>query len=117
MLDLIAPALQSRGIMFCRIDGRSSMAQRKDALDVFASSESGCSIMLATMGAAGEGIDLTAATSVHIVEPQWNPMAEDQAVDRVHRIGQKDDVEIVRYIVKDSIELVSSVFYILGGLL
>ncbi len=93
------------------------MSQRKYALDAFVSSESGCSIMLATMGAAGEGIDLTAATSVHIVEPHWNPMAEDQAVDRVHRIGQKCDVEIVRYIVKDSIELVSSLFDLLGSFL
>ena len=51
-------------------------------------------------------IDLTAANSVHIVEPHWNPMAEAQAVDRVHRIGQQQDVEVVRYIVDESIECV-----------
>ncbi|KAL5333119.1 hypothetical protein BJX70DRAFT_403880 [Aspergillus crustosus] len=39
------------------------------------------------------------------MEPQWNLMVESQAIDRVHRIGQKQDVEVVRYIVQDSIEL------------
>lgn len=52
-------------------------------------------------------IDLTAANTVHIVEPHWNPMAEAQAVDRIHRIGQKRTVKVIRYIVSDSIEKVS----------
>lgn len=38
------------------------------------------------------------------MEPQWNPMAEEQALDRVYRIGQTQDVLAIRYIVKDSIE-------------
>jgi SWI/SNF-related matrix-associated actin-dependent regulator of chromatin subfamily A3 len=38
------------------------------------------------------------------MEPQWNPMAEEQALDRVYRIGQTRDVLAIRYIVKDSIE-------------
>lgn len=53
-------------------------------------------------------VDLTAASCVHMIEPQWNPMVEAQALDRVHRIGQDRDVTITRYIVKDSIELVCS---------
>jgi SNF2 family DNA or RNA helicase len=53
-------------------------------------------------------IDLTAASAVHIIEPQWNPMAEAQAVDRVHRIGQRRDITVIRYIVSESIELVSA---------
>lgn len=51
-------------------------------------------------------VDLTSGTSVHLVEPHWNPMVEAQAVDRVHRIGQYRNVTITRYIVKDSIEKV-----------
>lgn len=47
------------------------------------------------------------ANSVHIMEPHWNPMIESQAVDRVHRIGQKQDIEVVRYVVHDSIDFVS----------
>ncbi|KAH7150358.1 SNF2 family N-terminal domain-containing protein [Dactylonectria estremocensis] len=103
MLDLIGAALGDKDLKFCRIDGQSSMSQRKQALETF-SSDPECNIMLASIGAAGEGIDLTAANSVHIIEPQWNPMAEAQAVDRVHRIGQQQDVEVVRYIVNGSIE-------------
>lgn len=52
-------------------------------------------------------VDLTAANSVHLLEPHWNPMVEAQAVDRVHRIGQSRDVTITRYITRDSIENVS----------
>ncbi|KAB8270460.1 SNF2 family N-terminal domain-containing protein [Aspergillus minisclerotigenes] len=103
MLDLIGNALHERGWVFQRIDGQSSLTQRKGALEKFGN-DSKCNIILASIGAAGEGIDLTSASSVHIVEPHWNPMAESQAVDRVHRIGQKQDVEVVRYVVKDSIE-------------
>ncbi|KAH8704110.1 SNF2 family N-terminal domain-containing protein [Talaromyces proteolyticus] len=103
MLDLIGNALDERQLSFQRIDGQLSLSQRKEALEKFGN-DSRCNIMLASIGAAGEGIDLTAATSVHIVEPHWNPMAESQAVDRVHRIGQTHDVEVVRYIVDESIE-------------
>ena len=53
-------------------------------------------------------VNLTVASSVHIMEPHWNPMVEAQAVDRVHRIGQQKDVFITRYLIKDSIEFVGS---------
>ncbi|CAK7213479.1 hypothetical protein SBRCBS47491_001814 [Sporothrix bragantina] len=103
MLDLIAAALREKGVDFCRIDGRSTLSQRAKALDRFGQ-DPACTIVLASTGAAGEGIKLTAANSVHIVEPHWNPMAEEQAIGRIYRIGQKRDVEVVRYIVRDSIE-------------
>jgi hypothetical protein len=51
-------------------------------------------------------IDLKVANHVHVLEPQWNPMVEAQAVDRVHRIGQDREVVITRYIVRNSIETV-----------
>ncbi|KAJ5248990.1 Helicase C-terminal, partial [Penicillium chermesinum] len=57
-----------------------------------------------TIIAEQEGNNCEALTSVHIVEPQWNPMIQAQAFDRVHRLGQTRDVLITRYIVKDSIE-------------
>jgi hypothetical protein len=52
-------------------------------------------------------VNLTAANHVHLLEPHWNPMAEAQAVDRVHRIGQSREVLTTRYITRDSIETVS----------
>ncbi|KAI1357506.1 SNF2 family N-terminal domain-containing protein [Xylaria arbuscula] len=103
MLNLIEASLKGRGVKVYRIDGQSSLSQRRKALETFGNEEE-YSIMLASIGAAGEGIDLTAANNVHIVEPHWNPMAEAQAVDRIHRIGQTRDVKVIRYIISDSIE-------------
>lgn len=51
-------------------------------------------------------LNLTAATHVHLVEPQWNPMVEAQAAARVDRLDQDKNVVILRYVVKDSIEKV-----------
>ncbi len=56
------------------------------------------------------GLNLTMATRVHLVEPSWNPMLEEQALDRVHRLGQTRQVKQIRYIVEgpDSVERVST---------
>ncbi|KAH8897760.1 hypothetical protein GQ53DRAFT_679117 [Thozetella sp. PMI_491] len=104
MLDQIATAIKLRGLASRRIDGQASLQQRKDAIETF-SNDPNCNIMLASTGAAGEGIDLTTANTVHLMEPHWNPMAEAQAIDRVHRIGQQQDVTVIRYVASDSIEM------------
>jgi SNF2 family DNA or RNA helicase len=49
-------------------------------------------------------IDMTAASFVHILEPHWNPKLEEQAIGRVHRIGQSRNVLVTRYLVENSIE-------------
>ena len=49
-------------------------------------------------------MNLTTASKVYVMEPQYNPAAEAQAVDRVHRLGQKRDVTITRYIMENSFE-------------
>jgi len=57
-----------------------------------------------TLKAGGLGLNLTIASRVILVDPWWNPSAEDQATDRVYRLGQKKPVTIIRFIMKDSIE-------------
>ena len=52
-------------------------------------------------------LNLTMANFVYILEPQWNPMVEDQAIARVLRLGQTTEVKVVRYIVRGTIEEVS----------
>ncbi|KAH7077840.1 SNF2 family N-terminal domain-containing protein [Paraphoma chrysanthemicola] len=103
MLDLIQQALSHFELTSCRIDGSTSLEGRSNVLKNF-TEDGDCSIMLATIGSAGEGLDLTTANHVHIIEPHWNPMAEAQAVDRVYRIGQMREVFVTRYIVPNSIE-------------
>ncbi|KAI5867326.1 P-loop containing nucleoside triphosphate hydrolase protein [Durotheca rogersii] len=103
MLDLVQDALRAKGFNYQRIDGQSSLKARSEAMEIF-TEDSNCTVMLASIGSAGEGVDFTVAQYVHLLEPHWNPMAEAQAVDRVHRIGQTSPVTITRYIVPESVE-------------
>ena len=102
-LDLIERALTDYGHTFVRIDGKMSLPKRRKVLDAL-NADDGVTILLASIKAAGQGLNLTAASRVFIMEPLWNPAAEVQAVDRVHRIGQKREVIITRYRMEDSIE-------------
>ena len=61
-----------------------------------------------TRARSPSSIDLTSANYVHLMEPHWNPMAEEQAVARVHRIGQLRPVTTIKYITPRSIEAVSN---------
>ena len=56
-------------------------------------------------------LDLTAASTVHLLEPQWNPSLEDQALARVHRLGQTRPVTTIRYVMEDSFEEVLTPHY------
>ncbi|KAH8665633.1 SNF2 family N-terminal domain-containing protein [Ilyonectria robusta] len=103
MMDHVQRDLEYEGFNLERIDGQATLDQRWRAIRRF-KEDSTCTIMLASIGSAGEGIDLISACHVHILEPQWNPMTESQAIGRVHRFGQKQRVTVTRYIVKKSIE-------------
>ncbi|KAF5712259.1 helicase-like transcription factor [Fusarium mundagurra] len=111
MLDLVQKALLQAGFLCERIDGQYSIKQRETALSRFADDPC-CTVMLATLGSGGEGINLTSANHVHLLEPHWNPMAEEQAIARVHRIGQQRHVTATKYITPDSIEESDAVGYI-----
>ena len=61
-------------------------------------------VFLISLKAGGTGLNLTSADVVIHFDPWWNPAIEDQATDRAHRIGQKDIVEVIKLIAKDTIE-------------
>ncbi|CAI6094506.1 unnamed protein product [Clonostachys chloroleuca] len=103
MLDLAQHVLSTANFKFQRIDGRKTLQARQKAIHEF-NEDPECTVLLASIGSAGEGIDLTVANNVHLLEPSWNPMSEAQAVDRIHRISQQRDVFITRYLTRDSIE-------------
>ncbi|GLA46141.1 hypothetical protein AnigIFM63604_008928 [Aspergillus niger] len=103
-LDLIEIALRDHDITgFTRLDGAMSLAARSKALEEFHNNPD-ITVLLATIGAGGVGLNLTAASKVYIMEPQYNPAAVAQAVDRVHRIGQTREVTTVQFLMKGSIE-------------
>ncbi|KAL8711990.1 MAG: hypothetical protein Q9220_003686 [cf. Caloplaca sp. 1 TL-2023] len=102
-LDLIQIALEEHRIRYVRLDGKMGRKQRAAALDAFRD-DSNVTIILISIGAGGLGLNLTTGSKVYVMEPQFNPAAEAQAVDRVHRLGQTREVTITRYIMQDSFE-------------
>ncbi|XBD75991.1 C-terminal helicase domain-containing protein [Akkermansia massiliensis] len=64
----------------------------------------GPSVFLLSLKAGGAGLNLTSASYVVLYDPWWNPAVESQAIDRTHRIGQKNKVIAYRLLTKDSVE-------------
>ncbi|OBT66270.1 hypothetical protein VE03_04373 [Pseudogymnoascus sp. 23342-1-I1] len=102
-LDLIQMALENNDIQYTRLDGKMSRTARGAALETFRLDPK-ITVILVSINAGGLGLNLTTANKVYVMEPQYNPAAEAQAVDRVHRLGQKREVVTVRYIMKNSFE-------------
>eukprot|EP00198_Chlamydomonas_reinhardtii_P009660 XP_001698997.1 SWI/SNF2 superfamily protein [Chlamydomonas reinhardtii] len=94
MLNLVGRALEAEGISYVRLDGSTPAKARAERLRRFASREPGSPLVfLSSLKAGGVGMNLTAASAVHLMDPWWNPAVEEQAMDRVHRLGQTRDVE------------------------
>lgn len=103
-LDLIEIALQNNGLDgYTRLDGTMTLAARTKALEEFAKDDK-IKVLLATIGAGGVALNLTSASRVFIMEPQYNPAAVAQAIDRVHRLGQTRPVQTFQFVMKGSIE-------------
>lgn len=105
MLILLEEPLKAAGFKILRLDGSMNAKRRAQTIQEFGLlTPDGPTVLLASLKASGVGINLTAASRVYLLEPWWNPAVEEQAMDRVHRIGQKEDVKIVRMIAQNSIE-------------
>nr|POF15919.1 putative swi/snf-related matrix-associated actin-dependent regulator [Quercus suber] len=90
-------------ISFVRLDGTLNLQQREKVLKQF-SEDSNILVLLMSLKAGGVGINLTAASNAFVLDPWWNPAVEEQAVMRIHRIGQTKSVMIKRFIVKGTVE-------------
>ena len=93
----------AKSIRCVRLDGTLSASSRASVIRVFRTNP-GITVLLATITCGGVGLDLTAASRAYIMEPQWNPMSESQALDRIHRLGQENEVRTIRYIMRGSWE-------------
>jgi superfamily II DNA or RNA helicase len=101
LLDRIEPEIRREGMESLRIDGTTQ--DRAAVVDRF-QAEQGPPILLMTLKTGGVGLNLTAADYVFLVDPWWNPAAEDQAADRAHRIGQTRPVFVTRLVARDTVE-------------
>ncbi|XP_062108134.1 DNA repair protein RAD5B isoform X2 [Humulus lupulus] len=102
-LDLLEIPLKKRRIGYLRYDGGLSQKQRERVLNEFNDTKEKM-VLLMSLRAGGVGLNLTAASNVFLMDPWWNPAVEEQAIMRIHRIGQKRTVSVRRFIVKDTVE-------------
>ncbi len=101
MLDIIECYCKKEKIGFAGIRGTTK--DRKGEVKRFQEDPS-CKVFVASLQAAGVGIDLTAASVVIHYDRWWNPAKENQATDRVHRIGQNRGISVFKFVAKDTIE-------------
>ncbi|KAG9062345.1 DNA repair protein rad16 [Linnemannia hyalina] len=102
-LDLIKWRLEKAGFKCVKLDGHMTPFQRDASIKKF-SNDPTVTVFLISLKAGGVALNLTAASRVFICDPWWNPAAELQAMDRIHRIGQYRPIVITRLIIENSIE-------------
>jgi len=102
-IDVLEQCTGQAGFKSVKLDGRMSQEKRKLSIEQF-TQDPKVEIFFISLRAGGLGLNLVTASHVFIMEPWWNTALEDQAVDRVHRIGQLATVQVVRYVVEETIE-------------
>ncbi|MBQ9357769.1 MAG: DEAD/DEAH box helicase family protein [Prevotella sp.] len=100
-IELVGERLTELGIDYATMTG--STRDRRAVIERF-QNDSGCRALLMTLKTGGVGLNLTVADTVYIFEPWWNKAAEEQAINRLHRIGQKAKVMSYALITRDTIE-------------
>ncbi|MBK6265150.1 DEAD/DEAH box helicase family protein [Marivirga sp. S37H4] len=101
MLSLIQVELQEKGIGYVKLTG--STKNREVVVEQF-QKQHNIRVFLISLKAGGTGLNLEQANYVYLVDPWWNPAVENQAIDRVHRIGQVKNVTVIRMICPDTVE-------------
>ncbi len=101
MLKLIGSTLDGINCSHLMLTGQTQ--NREELVQQFEKDDTQTAFLL-SLRAAGSGLNLTSASYVALYDPWWNPAVEAQAIDRTHRIGQKNTVNAYRLIAKDSVE-------------
>jgi superfamily II DNA or RNA helicase len=101
MLQLVRDVIKNKHIPYEYMDG--STRQRQKHVDNF-NNNNQIRVFLISLKTGGFGLNLTAADTVILVDPWWNPMGENQAIDRAHRIGQTKKVNVYKLITKGAVE-------------
>lgn len=101
MLKIIRPYFDAREIVYEYLDGKTK--DRQKHIERF-NNDPKVKVFLISLKTGGTGLNLTSADTVILVDPWWNPMIENQAIDRTHRIGQTRKVQVFRLITKGTVE-------------
>ncbi|GAA6051231.1 hypothetical protein JCM3770_005882 [Rhodotorula araucariae] len=103
MIDLFEEYLAFRQHKYLRLDGSSTISERRDMVTDWQTKPELFIFLLSTR-AGGLGINLTAADTVIFYDSDWNPSNDAQAMDRAHRLGQTKQVTVYRLITKDTVD-------------
>lgn len=101
-LNIVKEKLEKNNITTYTIDGSTSSKKRMELVEKFNNDDT--NVFLIMLKAGGTGLNLTSADVVIHLDLWWNPQVENQATDRAHRIGQKNNVEVIKLICKGTIE-------------
>ncbi|XP_043231069.1 transcription termination factor 2-like [Amphibalanus amphitrite] len=105
MLDIVREHLSEARVASCTISGAVKMSERQQLIEAFnGTSRRGPRVMLLSLLAGGVGLNLVGGNHLFILDPHWNPQLEEQAGDRIYRVGQRRDVFIHRFVCKDTLE-------------
>ncbi|XP_062475487.1 transcription termination factor 2 isoform X2 [Pezoporus occidentalis] len=104
MLKVVAVHLQQRGLQYATVDGSVKPKQRMDVVEEFNNNPKGPQVMLVSLLAGGVGLNLTGGNHLFLLDMHWNPALEDQACDRIYRVGQQKDVVIHRFVCEGTVE-------------
>lgn len=102
MLKSIETLLEKHGLDYFYLDGKTPSKERIRLVNLF--NEGKVPLFLISLKAGGTGLNLTGADMVIHFDPWWNPAVEEQATDRAYRLGQKNNVQVLKFITKDTIE-------------
>lgn len=103
VLKIIEKRLGEENISYSYLDGKTDAKDRIKLVEEFNNSETK-KVFLISLKAGGTGLNLTSASIVVHFDPWFNPASEDQASDRAHRIGQKNVVDVIKLISKNTVE-------------
>ncbi|XP_040914074.1 transcription termination factor 2 [Toxotes jaculatrix] len=104
MLHIVAVHLRRMGLRYGVIDGTVNPKRRMDLVEEFNTNPKGPEVMLVSLCAGGVGLNLIGGNHLFLIDMHWNPALEDQACDRIYRVGQKKDVTIHRFVCEGTVE-------------
>lgn len=104
MLDILGNVLTKEKIKYARYDGKMDKKSKDKALEII-KNDPDVFVLLCSLKSAAYGLNITSCSRVILYEPFWNPAISAQAIDRVYRIGQTQNVEIYEFFISDTVEM------------